>query len=126
MVLAVGLSWFVAQVVKQVWVFLKLGRADVAAFLLPGGMPSVHAALVAAITTAIYFAEGVGSIFGLALVVSFIIVYDAMTLRKQVEIHSAALQRLGIKGLSQRVGHTPLQVFVGIIIGVVVTVIVYV
>ncbi len=90
-----------------------------------GGMPSGHATVVTSIATVIFLRQGVGSMFGLALTVWIITIYDAMMVRRSVGEQGQALLKLlhesrHAKGPLPRVsmGHTPLEVTVGIICGV--------
>ncbi len=99
-----------------------------------GGMPSSHSAVVAGLATLIGKYEGVGSpIFALAFIVAFVVMYDACGVRRAAGKQAALLNKLietpGLTGMqvSERLvevlGHTPVQVFVGAMIGVIVGVI---
>ncbi len=93
-----------------------------------GGMPSSHAALATSLLYTLYYFEGIPSpTFAVALILFIVIIRDAMGYRYQIGIHGSILNRL-IKELpdrqeykfpivSDRVGHTPVEVAVGIIIG---------
>ena len=94
-------------------------------------MPSSHSAIVAGLATLIGKYEGVGTpIFALAFIMAFIVMYDACGVRRAAGKQAALLNKLietpGLTGMqvSERLvevlGHTPVQVFVGALIGVVV------
>lgn len=96
-----------------------------------GGMPSSHSAVVTTLATMIGKQEGVDSpIFALALIFSFIVMYDAAGVRraagKQASLLNKIIQTPGLSSIevSERLvevlGHTPTQVIVGAIIGIVV------
>ena len=96
-----------------------------------GGMPSSHSAVVTVIATLIGKYEGINSsIFALALVMAFIVMYDACGVRRAAGKQAALLNKIietpGLTSVqvSERLvevlGHTPVQVFVGALIGVVV------
>src|SRR3977135_3663914 len=94
-----------------------------------GGMPSSHAAMVSGLTTAVGKYAGVGSAaFALALIFSFVVMYDAAGLRRAAGRQAAILNRLvedlvNMRGvqeakLRELLGHTPVEVLVGAILGV--------
>lgn len=86
-----------------------------------GGMPSNHSAIVSSMMSLIAFKEGVDTpAFGVALTLAFIVILDATSLRKHVGKHAQAINHLenhqGEK-LRERIGHSKLEVFIGIILG---------
>lgn len=94
-------------------------------------MPSSHSAVVAGLATLIGKYEGVDtSIFALAFIMALIVMYDACGVRRAAGKQAALLNKLietpGLTGMqvSERLvevlGHTPVQVFVGALIGVVI------
>ena len=94
-------------------------------------MPSSHSAVVAGIATLIGKYEGVdSSIFALAFIVAFVVMYDACGVRraagKQAELLNKLIETPGLTGVevSERLvevlGHTPIQVFAGALIGIIV------
>lgn len=98
-------------------------------------MPSSHSAVVAGLATLIGKNEGVGTpIFAVSLIVAFVVMYDACGVRRAAGKQAALLNKLietpGLTGMQvseklvEVLGHTPVQVFVGALIGVVVGLIV--
>jgi len=95
-----------------------------------GGMPSSHSAGVCALTTAIYVLEGGRSaLFSVALYFSLIVMYDATGLRRSAGLQAAILNRIvdeqfihhrksGEGRLKELLGHTPLEVLIGAILGI--------
>ena len=94
-------------------------------------MPSSHSAVVVGLATLIGKYEGVGSsIFALSFIVAFVVMYDACGVRRAAGKQAALLNKLvetpGLTSVqvSERLvevlGHTPVQVFVGALIGVIV------
>ena len=90
-------------------------------------MPSSHSAVVVALTTMIAKAEGLTSpLFGVSLIFSFVVMYDAAGVRraagKQAKLLNKIVETPGLSGVevSERLvevlGHTPIQVIVGAII----------
>lgn len=94
---------------------------------LSGGMPSAHSASVVALLVVIGYHEGINSaVFGLALLFASVVMYDAMMVRRSSGEQGRALTEL-IKEQKSKVrlprvamGHTPLEVAVGALLGVVV------
>jgi acid phosphatase family membrane protein YuiD len=104
-------------------------RWDLQRFVGTGGMPSSHAASVAALTTSVGMAEGFRTtLFGATLFFSLIVMYDAAGLRRAAGRQAAILNRLidehfkhpeeGTQKLMELLGHTPLEVLVGALLGV--------
>lgn len=102
---------------------------DLQRFVGTGGMPSSHAASVAALTTSIGISEGFRTgIFGATLFFSLIVMYDAAGLRRAAGKQAAILNRLidehfkhpeeDTQKLIELLGHTPLEVLVGAVLGV--------
>ena len=130
------LSWFVAQVLKTIINFVLLGRFQLERMWGDGGMPSAHSATVTAMVIATARSEGIHSaIFAVAAVVAIITMHDAMGVRHETgeqakvlnqmieewidisEKNAPFLQNMHLK---EMVGHTPLQVMAGMVVGVVV------
>src|ERR1700730_15240906 len=95
-----------------------------------GGMPSSHAAIVMGLATAVGKYAGVSSAaFAIALIFSFVVMYDADGLRRAAGRQAAILNRLvedlvhmrGMQAQMMRglLGHTPVQVLVGAVLGAV-------
>ena len=132
-IIAGAAGWIVSQVTKYAVISLKKGRAVSARQLyLSGNMPSAHSATVVALLTVIGLIDGVGSgLFGLALIFASVVVYDAMMARRSSGEQGVALTAL-IKEQKSKVplprvamGHTPLEVAVGSLIGFIVGLAVY-
>lgn len=130
------LAWFVAQVFKTIINFILLGKFQLERMWGDGGMPSAHSATVCAMVIATARSEGINSaIFAVAAVVAIITMHDAMGVRRETgeqakvlnkmieqwidvtEKNSPFLQNMHLK---EMVGHTPLQVLAGFLVGVLV------
>lgn len=94
-----------------------------------GGMPSNHSAIVSSMVFLIALKEGISHpAFGACLTFAFIVVIDAISLRKQIGKHAEAINHLNTNQsnlLRIRIGHTPKQIFTGIIIGLIISLIIY-
>lgn len=120
-----------AQLIKFVTVLLRDRRIDVRTLVTTGGMPSSHSALVTGLATSVGLTEGFTStIFDVALVLAMVVMYDAAGVRraagKQARIinqiifdlqHSLSFQESRLKEL---LGHTPLEVIGGALLGIVI------
>ncbi|MBQ3036582.1 MAG: divergent PAP2 family protein [Lachnospiraceae bacterium] len=134
--MSAGLSWGLAQVIKTI-IHLILTKKFVAERLIgSGGMPSCHSATVCALTTSVIINEGINSpFFAIAAILSIIVMYDAMGVRRETGIQARVLNELteviekmgsdlsNDEKLKEFVGHTPIQVFVGAILGIIIALI---
>lgn len=119
---------FLVQGYKGLTAYLKTRRWNLRRFVETGGMPSSHAASVAALTTAVGLEEGFRSaLFSATLFFSLIVMYDAAGLRRAAGRQAVVLNRLidehfkhpeeGTQKLMELLGHTPLEVLVGALLG---------
>lgn len=89
-----------------------------------GGLPSNHSTIVTSVATLIAFKEGIGHpAFGVAIVLAFIVILDANSLRRQVGKHAETINRLAAFSgthvpLRERMGHTPIEIAAGIVLGI--------
>lgn len=117
------LAWLVAGILKFIVNSLK-ARQLAFGLIGYGGLPSNHSAIVSSMAALIAFREGVGHpAFGVALTLAFIVMLDASSLRRQVGRHAAAINRLAAdeptyKALRERMGHTPVEIGAGVLVGV--------
>ena len=134
--MSAGLSWGLAQVIKTI-IHLILTKKFVAERLIgSGGMPSCHSATVCALTTSVIINEGINApFFAIAAILSIIVMYDAMGVRRETGIQARVLNELteviekmgsdlsNDEKLKEFVGHTPIQVFVGAVLGIIIALI---
>ena len=124
------LLWFGIQVFKVIYDLITTKKFNFKRIMGAGGMPSSHSAVVVGIATLIGKYEGVNTpIFAVALIFSFIVMYDAAGVRraagKQAKLLNQIVETPGLSGIQvseklvEVLGHTPIQVIVGAIIGVV-------
>ncbi len=131
-VLIAGLiAWALAQLIKIPLDYIRTRRWNWALLFTTGGMPSSHSALMMAITLAVGLYYGFDHpTFALGVAITMIVTYDAAGVRKQAGIHA---QRINIifeellrghpineNDLREVLGHTPLEVAGGILLGLVV------
>ncbi len=134
-VLFVGIvGWFAAQFIKILIELVRTKKLNLDLIMASGGMPSSHSSFTVSTATAIGYAEGFdSSIFALAVVFSFVVMYDAQGVRqaaghqaKIINIIVDKIEDTGIvmdKKLKEILGHTHLEVFAGACLGILVGVI---
>ena len=122
-------AWAIAQVTKLAVHSYRRGRLDLRVLAAMGGFPSSHSALVMGLTTALGRLNGLASpVFALALIFSFVVMYDAAGVRRAAGQQAAVLNRIiddvfqgrgiGEERLRELLGHTPVEVLGGAAIGV--------
>ncbi|KMZ62582.1 Acid phosphatase/vanadium-dependent haloperoxidase-related protein [Zostera marina] len=123
------LAFAIAQFLKLFTTWYKENRWDSKRLLGSGGMPSSHSATVAALSVAVALQDGAGSsAFAISLVLAAIVMYDASGIRlhagRQAEILNQIVCEFpaehplsNSRPLRELLGHTPLQVVVGAILG---------
>ena len=123
------LAWFLAQLIKVLLEAVLARRLNLRLFVSSGGMPSSHSALVVACTAAIGKLEGIqGGVFALSVIVASVVMYDACNVRRsagdtarlvnQILAHVEKLTAEDFADdLREVMGHTPLQVLMGALLG---------
>jgi acid phosphatase family membrane protein YuiD len=122
-------AWAIAQAAKVSLSSMKLRRLNLRVLADPGGMPSSHSAIVMGLTTAVGKHDGwTHAPFAIALIFSFVVMYDAAGVRRAAGRQAAVLNRLvqdlmhmrGVQEaeLRELLGHTPVEVLVGAVLGV--------
>jgi len=124
------LSWFVAQVLKVILGVLREKRFNFQWFVGTGGMPSTHAAAVATLATSVGLVAGFHTpLFALTAVMALIVMFDAQGVRrasgKQAEVLNKIMDDIYYNKviredrLKELLGHTPVEVIVGALLGIV-------
>ena len=139
-ILIVGIvSWFLAQVFKCISNLILTKKFSIERLFGDGGMPSGHSATVVSVAVATGLYEGFDSaIFAIAMILAIVVMHDAMNVRyqagKQAELLNAMADMFEkITGadlpneekLKELLGHTPLQVAAGFVLGVATAIIMY-
>jgi acid phosphatase family membrane protein YuiD len=128
-VLAPLVAWTVAQTAKVIIYSVRAHRLNLRVLAVTGGMPSSHSAIVMGLTSGIGKHAGITSPeFAIALIFSFVVMYDAAGLRRAAGRQAAILNRLvedlvHMRGVQEQklrelLGHTPVEVLVGAVLGV--------
>jgi acid phosphatase family membrane protein YuiD len=117
------LAWFVAGVLKFTINSVKAGRLTFG-LIGYGGLPSNHSCIVSSMAALIAFKEGITHpAFGIALTLAFIVMLDASSLRRHIGKQAAIINELTAAAeehqpLRERMGHTPIEIGAGIVVGV--------
>lgn len=138
--LIIGLtSWLWAQVLKTIIYEFMNKKLDLSRLVGDGGMPSGHSATVASLTTAALLCYGPGSFqFAISLILAIVVCKDAMGVRLETGKQAVMLnemmrvfnvltssEQLPEVKLKEFVGHTPIQVMAGILLGIANAVVMY-
>ena len=124
-------GWTLAQCIKMTVDLVRTGRLDLSYLVSTGGMPSAHSALVSGLATAIGLTEGFGApMTMLAVCLAGITMFDAAGVRNAAGSQARILNklvdelfhdhRLNEARLKELLGHTRLEVFVGMLMGILV------
>lgn len=142
------ISWITAQILKTVFYSIKVGKFDPERITGAGGMPSAHSAMVMSAVVYTFRVKGVeSSEFAFAALLTAVVIYDAMSVRYNAGLHARELNRLrnivgelnkrisvsdeettsidefaGQKKLTEFLGHKPIEVFVGSLLGALIAV----
>ena len=123
---------FVAQVFKVILTFIIHKRWDFSRMFGSGGMPSSHSSFICALATAVGISRGFQSVeFAISVALALIVMYDAAGVRRSAGKQAAAINKIiqdmmkRGSGLTQMhlkelIGHTPFEVVVGALLGVLV------
>lgn len=133
--MAAATGWLVAQVLKTIIDMCVNKSFDPERLVGSGGMPSSHSATVCALATAAGIEYGGGSFqFAISAILAIIVMYDARGVRREAGLQAQVLnemiaffQNMGKsvsyeEKLKELIGHTPLQVTAGAILGILISV----
>ena len=129
-ILTLLLAGFGAQLIKLIGLLIQNKKLTFHDVFVTGGMPSSHSAFVVSLSTIIYLVDGASTAFAISLVLAFITIRDAYGVRRSVGNEGKQIEKLlklhKVKSkFHYALGHTPLQVLVGSVIGFVVALLVY-
>jgi len=118
-----------AQFTKMLCGFYRTHRLDFSYLVSTGGMPSAHSAMASGLATAVGLSVGFGdAIFVIALAFALVIMFDASTVRRSAGLQARLLNEIvdelfnehhfSERKLAELLGHTRLEVFMGMLIGI--------
>ncbi|MFH1061587.1 MAG: divergent PAP2 family protein [Candidatus Omnitrophota bacterium] len=126
-------SWGIAQTIKIISGAIKERRFDFRWLMSTGGMPSAHSAGVSSLATAVGMYSGFDTVvFAITAIIALIIMFDAQGLRRMTGRQAVALNKMmediyykhevKPERLMELIGHTPVEVFVGALLGIMVAI----
>lgn len=129
----VFVAWFIAQFYKVLSTIILEKKIDIRRMWGTGGMPSSHSSTTTSLAASIAVVEGTSSpMFAAATIFSMVVMYDAAGIRraagKQAGVLNKIVEKLAHKieekvhdeTLKELLGHTPFEVLIGAILGIVV------
>ena len=131
------IGWASAQVLKVILTLIVYKKLDFTRITGSGGMPSSHSSFVVSLTMAVGFTQGFHSaMFAICAVMSFVTMYDAAGVRRSAGQQAAILNKLvetwgkedkslTEKKLKELLGHTPVEVIAGALLGIIIAIIRY-
>ncbi len=129
------LSWFVAQLLKVVFVFAEDRKLNFKRLVGSGGMPSSHSAFTVSLAMSVGFCEGFSSAaFAICFCMALVVMYDAAGVRRSAGQQAKILNRIvdewgkgdfsnTEKKLKELLGHTPIEVVAGAVLGTIIAII---
>lgn len=128
--MACVIAWFTAQIIKIIIELILYKKLDLSRIMGSGGMPSSHSSLVCCLATSVGKYVGLDQpLFAVATALAFIVMYDALNVRRAAGEQAKVLNYIMLnwkelkpemfgKELKELLGHTPIQVFVGALMGI--------
>lgn len=129
------ISWAVAQVLKFILVLVMHRKVDFTRITGSGGMPSSHSSFVVSLAASVGFTSGFDSaMFAICTILALVVMYDAAGVRRSAGQQAAILNRLvedwshedyshTETKLKELLGHTPVEVIAGAVLGILIAVI---
>ena len=126
----------ITQVFKTIYFSIKNIKIDLFTLITTGGLPSSHSALVSSLSTVVAKINGITSTeFAITVILAMIVMYDASGIRKAAGEHAKILNEMleekeyysskEYKKLKELLGHTKLEVFIGFLTGIILTIIIF-
>jgi len=122
-------AWTLAQTIKMFFGYARTRRMDFSYIVSTGGMPSAHSAFVSSLATATGLVAGFdAAVFTLSLAFAMVVMFDASTVRRAAGLQARLLNEIvdelfkehhfSERKLKELLGHTRLEVFMGMLIGI--------
>lgn len=129
-------AWTIAQAIKMTFFFARTRKINFAYLVSTGGMPSAHSAMAAALATSVALRVGMADpLFALAFAFALVVMFDAQSVRRAAGLQARVLnqiidelfktRRVAEGRLVELLGHTRLEVFFGMLLGVLVALLVH-
>ncbi len=131
--LAVVLSAILSQSIKLIFHAVKDKRfPSLLGLIVTGGMPSTHCSMVSSLLATLFLVEGISVSATISLVLFIVVVTDSMGVRRTAGEDAImlnqiiSLEKLKLKQMHYSLGHKPIEVFMGVLIGFIVSIIIFV
>ncbi len=124
-----ALAWLIAQIIKIIIDLVKSKTIDWRLITSSGGMPSSHSSFVTSLATSVGMARGFDSVeFAITFVLCMVVMYDAAGVRRAAGKQAAVINDIADimenygfqmdENLKELLGHTPVEVAAGAILGI--------
>ncbi len=136
-IIIIALSWILVKTLKTIIGWVKHRRIDLKIIFQDGGMPSMHTVLIVSLATAMILETGLSAPSVISIVLALIVINDSFKVRRVTGEQSRILNQITKsrggnmdyekhKKLSEHIGHTPAEVLVGLILGILIPIIIYI
>ncbi len=127
----VFVAWFIAQSYKVITSLVVEKKLVIKRFWETGGMPSSHSSTVSALATSVGIVHGTATpLFAVSIILATVVIHDAAGIRRSAGKQASVLNRLGVTlsklfdgrfnedKLKELLGHTPVEVLIGTLLGI--------
>lgn len=129
-------GWTLAQATKIICLLVQNRRINLRHLMSPGGMPSAHSTMAGALVTSVALCNGTsGTLFAVTLAFALVVMFDAQSVRRAAGLQAGILNqmldelfkehRFSEQKMIELLGHTPLEVFIGLVMGILVAMMVH-
>ena len=126
LILSIVVSWLFVKIIKVVIDCSREKKVSLKALFYDGGMPSAHTASVVSLATGLFLETGLSVLFVMGVVFALVVINDALKVRWVTQEQSKALNKLvKEKRFDEHIGHKPVEVIVGIVLGIIIPIIIY-
>ena len=127
-------AWVIGQLLKLPGYYILHHKWNWGMIFSPGGLPSSHSALITATALSIGLYHGFSTpLFGLAVAIALIVIYDSTGVRRQAGLHARVINEImeeifagrpiPEKQLREVLGHTPVEAIAGVLLGIIIALI---
>ena len=127
----VFVAWFIAQSYKVITSLVVEKKIVIKRFWETGGMPSSHSSTVSALATSVGIVYGTATpLFAVSIILAIVVIHDAAGIRRAAGKQASVLNRLGVtlsklfdgrfsdEKLKELLGHSPVEVLIGTLLGI--------
>lgn len=121
-------AWFLAQGTKMLCFYVRTRKTNFGYLVSTGGMPSAHSCMASALATSVAIRVGTADpLFAVTLAFALVVMFDAQSVRRAAGMQARLLneildelkeRRFTVGKLEELLGHTRLEVTMGMIMGI--------